>query len=78
MAHQVQVKAARIPDRDRLLQALREENRCHYYAGAEARHPSKLALLEALSPDSAAWRSRAIVHGLTLLHAAAKWTFEKQ
>lgn len=63
-----------------VLQALREENRCHHYSGSAAgvRHPAKLALLEALSPDSAAWRSRAIAHGLTLLHAAAKWTFEKQ
>jgi hypothetical protein len=57
-----------------VLRALREENRCHHNL-ADVRHPIKLALLEALRPDSANWRNRAVVHGLTLLHAAARWTF---
>ncbi len=59
----------------KVLQALREENRCHYYATADVRDPTKLALLEALNPVSTTWRRRAVVHGLTLLHAAAKWAF---
>ena len=58
-----------------VLRALREENRCHFHAAADPRHPARLALLEALSPASAAWRKRAVVHGLTLVHAAAKWLF---
>lgn len=58
-----------------VLRALREENRCHYHCTEDTRHPAKLALLEALRPDSAVWRRRAIVHGMTLVHAAAKWTF---
>lgn len=62
----------------KVLQALREENRCHHYSAAEANHPAKRDLLEALSPASAAWRRRAVAHGLTLLHAAAKWAFEMQ
>lgn len=62
----------------KVLLALREENRCHHYCAPHARHPSKLALLEALSPDSASWRRRAVVHGMALLHAAAKWVFDEQ
>jgi hypothetical protein len=59
-----------------VLRALREENRCHHHLTSEdLRHPAKLALLEALRPDSANWRKRAVVHGLTLVHAAAKWIF---
>ena len=60
-----------------VLQALRDENRCHYYSAAGIDHPAKRVLLEALSPASVNWRRRAVVHGLTLLHAAAKWTFRK-
>jgi len=59
----------------KVLLALREENRCHHYCAAGPRHPSKLALLEALRPDSANWRRRAVNHGLTLALAAAKWEF---
>ena len=60
-----------------VLQALREENRCHHYSAAGTHHPARLALLEALSPASANWRRRAVVHGLTLLHAAAKFAFRE-
>jgi hypothetical protein len=61
-----------------VLQALREENRCHYYySAAGVNHPAKRVLLEALSPASATWRRRAVVHGLTLLHAAAKWAYRE-
>ena len=61
-----------------VLRALREENRCHHYCPPDARHPAKLALLDALRPDSATWRRRAVVHGMTVLHAAAKWVFDNQ
>lgn len=60
-----------------VLQALRDENRCHYFSAAGIRHPAKLALLDALSPASVTWRRRAIDHGLALLHTAAKWAFRK-
>jgi hypothetical protein len=60
-----------------VLQALRDENRCHYFSAAEISHPAKLALLDALNPASANWRRRAIVHGLTLLHAAAKFAYRE-
>ena len=60
-----------------VLQALRDENRCHYYSAPEIHHPAKLALLDALRPASANWRKRAVVHGLTVLHAAAKFAFRE-
>ena len=61
-----------------VLRALREENRCHHHlVGADLRHPAKLELLEALRPDSASWRKRAVVHGTSLVHAAAKWIFRE-
>ena len=61
----------------KVLSALREENRYHHArAPVDPAHPAKLALLEALRPDSANWRKRAILHGLSALHAAARWTFE--
>lgn len=61
-----------------VLHALREENRCHHYCAADLRHPARLALLEALCPVSPAWRRRAVDRGVSLLRAAAAWTFEKQ
>lgn len=61
-----------------VLRALREENRCHHHlAGANLRHSAKLELLEALRPGSAGWRKRAVVHGMSLAHAAAKWIFRE-
>ena len=61
-----------------VLRALREENRFHHHCGPDVRHPAKLALLDALRPDSESWRRRAVVHGMTLVHAAAKWVFRRQ
>ncbi len=59
-----------------VLHALREENRWHHYGTADLRHPAKHALLEALCPTAAGWRRRAVGHGLSLLRAAAAWTFQ--
>ena len=60
----------------RVLEALRDENRCHLHSRpADSRHPAKLALLEALCPPSATWRRRAVGHGLDLLRAAASRAF---
>jgi hypothetical protein len=58
-----------------VLEALRDENRCHFHAGADVRHPAKPALLEALCPASHRWRRAAVTHGLALLQAAAKRIF---
>jgi len=59
-----------------VLRALREENRCHHHLdGATLHHSTKLELLEALRPDSASWRKRAVAHGTSLAHAAARWIF---
>jgi hypothetical protein len=62
-----------------VLRALREENRYHHAlaSAVDARHPVKLALLEALCPDSASWRKRAVVHGMSALNAAARWVFRE-
>jgi hypothetical protein len=62
-----------------VLRALREENRYHHALASttDIRHPAKLALLEALRPDSASWRKRAVVHGMSVLHAAARWAFRE-
>jgi hypothetical protein len=59
----------------RVLDALRDENRCHLHGAADVRHPAKLALLEALCPASVAWRRRAVGHGLGVLNAAANRVF---
>ena len=60
-----------------VLHALREENRLHHHGDARLTHPAKQALCEALNPASVDWRHRAVSHGLSLLHAAAAWTFRK-
>ena len=61
-----------------VLHALREENRCHHYAAADPRHSARLALLKTFCPASPRWRARAVRRGLSLLHAAAAWTFRDQ
>ncbi|HET9404730.1 MAG TPA: DUF2817 domain-containing protein, partial [Burkholderiales bacterium] len=61
-----------------VLHALREENRLHHHGKSSLTHPAKQALCEALNPASVDWRRHAVGHGLSLLHAAAAWTFEKQ
>jgi hypothetical protein len=58
-----------------VLHALRQENRCHHHAAADARHPARLTLLETFCPASPRWRARAVDRGLALLRAAAEWTF---
>jgi Protein of unknown function (DUF2817) len=58
-----------------VLQALRAENCWHHCSAAQTRHSAKLALLEALRPDTANWRRRALVHGISTAHAAARWAF---
>lgn len=64
-----------------VLHALREENRLHHHVEADSTHPNithpaKQTLCEALNPASLDWRRRAVGHGLSLLRAAAAWTFQ--
>ena len=47
----------------RVLHALREENRCHFYTRGEQQHPSKRKLKQVFCPDSANWRSRVVSRG---------------
>ncbi|MBX9728825.1 MAG: DUF2817 domain-containing protein, partial [Sphingopyxis sp.] len=55
----------------RVLHALREENRWHHHGAGHLNHPAKRALLAALCPPDAAWRSTAVRHGCKLASRAA-------
>jgi hypothetical protein len=59
----------------KVLHALREENRAHFYAGGALTHPAKSRLREALCPASVEWRRKAIARGVSLARAAARWSF---
>jgi len=61
----------------RVLHALREENRWHYFGTGGVNHPAKKALLEALCPASIGWRHRAVAHGVRLAEAVANWAFSR-
>jgi Protein of unknown function (DUF2817) len=61
----------------KVFRALRQENRWHHYGKGSLDHRAKRALLEALCPESPAWRQRVVVHGTRLLAAACDWTFHK-
>lgn len=61
-----------------VLHALREENRCHHYAGADLHHPARFALRDTFCPASPRWRARAVDRGLSLLRAAASWAFRDE
>ena len=60
-----------------VLHALREENRCHHHGAGRIDHPARQALRKALCPAEPAWRRCAVALGLSLLRAAAKWTFRQ-
>ena len=57
----------------RVLHALREENRWHFYGRADLAHPSKSRLRAALCPASAAWRQRILTQGTGLAARACTW-----
>ena len=61
----------------RVLHALREENRWHFFGDGSIVHPAKQRLREALCPSSVSWRRRAVGHALDLARAGARWTFER-
>jgi hypothetical protein len=60
----------------KLLHALREENRWHFYGDGSIVHPAKSRLFEALCPSSTHWRRRAVGHAVELAQLAARWTFD--
>lgn len=53
----------------RVLHALREENRAHFYERAGPDHPARRRLLEAFAPRSARWRRRVVAQGRALAGA---------
>jgi hypothetical protein len=59
----------------KVLHALREENRWHFHGRGGIVHPAKRRLREALCPEAADWRRKAVSRGVTLAEAAARWTF---
>lgn len=61
----------------KVLHALREENRWHFFGDGSIVHPAKRRLREALCPAAVDWRRRAVELGTTLAHAAARWTFDE-
>ena len=62
----------------KVLHALREENRWHFYGDGSLTHPAKLRLREALCPGTVDWRRKAVSRGMGLARAAARWTFGKE
>jgi hypothetical protein len=55
----------------RVLHALREENRWHFYGGAGLEHQAKAKLREALGPADPRWRRSVLHHGGSLVALAA-------
>ena len=62
----------------RVLHALREENRWHFFGHGSIVHPVKRRLYEALCPAAVEWRRRAVDLGVSLAGAAARWTYAKE
>jgi hypothetical protein len=62
----------------RVLHALREENRWHFFGDGSIVHPVKRRLREALCPAAVEWRRRAVELGGNLARAAARWTYAKE
>jgi hypothetical protein len=61
----------------KVLHALREENRWHFYGDGGVAHPAKLTLRETLCPRATDWRRKAVRRGLEAARAAARWTFRR-
>lgn len=51
----------------RILSALREENRCHFYTEHYLQHPAKQRLKQALCPASEKWRNLVLERGRALV-----------
>ena len=54
----------------RVLYALREENRWHFFGAGGVAHPAKLRLREALTPDSSRWQAQVLRQGRSLIEKA--------
>jgi len=57
----------------RVLHALREENRWHFYGRGNLEHASKARLRAALCPVSPRWRRRVLEQGTALVAQACRW-----
>jgi hypothetical protein len=62
----------------RVLHALREENRWHFFGDGSIVHPAKQRLRDALCPAAVAWRRKAVALGVELAEAAARLTYSKE
>lgn len=60
----------------RVIHALREENRWHYYGKRHPDHPAKRQLREALCPAATEWRNAAVALGTDLVFRASAWLFD--
>lgn len=57
----------------RVISALRQENRAHFYDRSSACHPSKQALLSALRPEDPHWRAAVVSHGVSVARTGLDW-----
>ncbi len=60
----------------RVLHALREENRWHFYGTGNLNHQSKRRLKEAFCPSSQRWRRAVLDQGAVLAASAARYCFD--
>jgi hypothetical protein len=60
----------------RVIKALREENRWHFYGNrSRHRHPADMELLEVFNPKDAAWRFAVLSRGRDVIHQACTLAF---
>ncbi len=59
----------------RVLHALREENRWHFYGNGSLNHQSKRSLREAFCPSSRRWRQMVLDQGAALAASAGRYCF---
>jgi hypothetical protein len=57
----------------RVIAALRDENRCHFYGAGSARSHAKQALADTLCPRDVRWREQAAMRGVSAARAGLEW-----
>jgi len=62
----------------KVISALRDENRWHFYGTRDPRHPVKIALQEALCPASPSWRNRVVARGTAAARGGMKWLTQQE
>lgn len=61
----------------RVISALRDENRAHFYGSEETTRRARQALLAALRPDDGQWRERVTSRGVAAARGAIAWLNEE-